>query len=89
MKKTYEKPKIAIEHFTLTQNIAVSCGYKDEDYLGRPTHGEKGECGWDNGIGEVYWTSRDAGCSDSYSEDLVVGEICYNSPAGVATIFAS
>lgn len=88
MKKTYTKPRIAIENFVLTQNIAVSCGYKDEDFLGWPTHGDKEKCGWNNGIGEVYWTAKPA-CSDSYSPDLVVGEVCYNSPAGVATIFAS
>lgn len=88
MKKTYEKPKIAIEHFTLTQNIAVSCGYKDEDYFGWPTHGDKESCGWNSGIGEVYWTGKPA-CSDDYSPDLDIGEVCYNSPAGVATIFAS
>lgn len=88
MKKTYEKPKIAIEHLTLTQNIAVSCGYKDEDYLGWPTHGDKESCGWNNGIGEVYWTETPA-CSGEYSPDFDMGEVCYNSPAGVATIFAS
>ena len=87
MKKTYEKPKIAIEHLTLTQNIAVSCGYKDEDYLGWPTHGDKESCGWNSGIGEVYWTGKPA-CSGEYSPDLDIGEVCYNSPAGVATIFA-
>ena len=89
MKKTYTKPRVAIENFVLTQNIPVSSGYKDEDFLGWPTQGEKGQCGWNNGIGEVFWTSVEAGCSDSYSSDLDIGEVCYNSPAGVATIFAS
>lgn len=88
MKKTYTKPRVAIENFVLTQNIAVSCGYKDEDFLGWPTQGDKESCGWNNGIGEVYWTGKPA-CSGNYSPDLVIGEVCYNSPAGVATIFAS
>lgn len=88
MKKTYTKPRVAIENFVLTQNIAVSCGYKDEDFLGWPTQGDKESCGWNNGIGEVYWTEKPA-CSGNYSPDLVIGEVCYNSPAGVATIFAS
>ena len=88
MKKTYTKPRVAIENFVLTQNIAVSCGYKDEDFLGWPTQGDKESCGWNNGIGEVYWTEQPA-CSGNYSPDLVIGEVCYNSPAGVATIFAS
>lgn len=89
MKKVYTKPRIAIENFVLAQNVAVSCGYRDEDYFGWPTQGEKGQCGWNNGIGEVFWTSVEAGCSDSYNPNLVIEEVCYNSPAGVATIFAS
>lgn len=88
MKKVYKKPRAAIEHFTLTQNIAVSCGYRDEDFLGWPTQADKANCGWNNGIGEVYWTQKPA-CGDNYSPDLPVGEVCYNSPAGTATIFAS
>lgn len=89
MKKTYKKPRIKMEYFTLNQSIATSCGYKDEDYTGRPTHAEKGSCGWDDGFGEVYWTSTEAGCSGEYSEDLVIGEICYNTPNGQPMIFAS
>lgn len=88
MKKVYKKPMIAIEHFTLNQNIAVSCGYKDEDYMGHPTHADKSSCGWDDGFGEIFWTTKGP-CSDSYSPDLEIGEVCYNAPAGVATIFAS
>lgn len=88
MKKTYKKPMINVEHFTLSQNIAMSCGYKDEDYIGKPTHAEQSQCGWDDGFGTIYWTSTPA-CGGEYDENLVIGEVCYNNPNGAATIFAS
>lgn len=88
MKKVYKKPMIAMEYFTLNQNIAVSCGYNDENYFGHPTQADKTNCGWDDGFGEIFWVTVGP-CSDNYSPDLEIGEVCYNAPAGVATIFAS
>lgn len=88
MKKVYKKPTVHFEQFTMSQSIALSCGYKDEDYYGFPTHADKLTCGWNDGSGEVYWTSTPA-CGDSYSPDLVIGEVCYNNPNGQPTIFAS
>lgn len=92
MKKAYEKPRIAVEYFTLTQNIALDCGYND-DYIGRPNQSEKGQCGWipndDYDFGVVYWTSPESKCSGSFPTDLGGLEVCYDAPAGVPTIFAS
>lgn len=88
MKKVYTRPTVSVEYFALSQNIAQSCGYKDELFLGRPTQADKMTCGWDDGSGEVYWTARPA-CGDEYSPDLEIGEVCYNNPNGAATIFAS
>lgn len=89
MKKVYEKPRAAVEYFALTQNIAVSCGYNDEDYYGKPNQADKNSCGWDSGFGPVYWISVDTNCSGSYSPDMTGAEVCYNSPAGLPMIFAS
>ena len=88
MKKTYKKPIANVEFFTLTQNIAQGCGYKDENFIGFPTHADNASCGWNDGSGEIYWTSKPQ-CGDAYSPDLEIGEVCYNNPNGAATIFAS
>ena len=92
MKKVYEKPRATVEYFTLTQNIALDCGYNDS-YIGRPNQSEKGQCGWipnaDYDFGVVYWTSSASKCSGNYSPDLPGLEVCYDAPAGVPTIFAS
>lgn len=88
MKEIYTKPTLNIEYFALSQTIATSCGWSSDKYTGHPTHAEKGDCGWADGFGEVYWTAPPA-CSDVYSEDLKIGEICYNAPNGGTQIFAS
>lgn len=88
MKKLYKKPSVLIEHFILAQNVAASCGYTDDKFLGHPTYSDRENCGWDNGLGEVYWTNTPA-CSGAYDPDLDAGEVCYNTPAGAAMIFAS
>lgn len=89
MKGKYQKPEIHIEYFALSQNIAQSCGYKDENYYGHPNHATKETCGWDDGFGEVYWVSTLSKCSGEYSPDLDTGEVCYNAPNGQPQIFAS
>ena len=89
MKKVYEKPMVRLDYFTLSQSVAVDCGYSDDKYTGFPTHRDKNSCGWNNGItGEVYWTSTPA-CSDAYLELEDVGEVCYNNPDGGKAVFSS
>lgn len=89
MKKVYEKPRAAVEYFSLTQNIAESCGYNDEEYYGKPNQADKGACGWETGFGPIYWTSPGSKCSGNYPENMPGAEVCYNSPAGLPMIFAS
>lgn len=88
MKKAYQKPKISVEKFTLSQTIAQSCGYVSGSSSGFPTHADKNTCGWDDGYGDVYWLSEPA-CKDVVGEEFVTGEVCYNNPNGGITIFAS
>lgn len=88
MKKTYTKPALRLEYFTLTQSIARSCGWRDEDYIGFPTHGDESKCGWNDGFGEVYWVETTT-CGGKYSPDLDFAEVCYNNPNGQPQIFAS
>lgn len=91
MKRVYEKPMVAIEHFTLAQSIAVSCGYTHDKYFGSPAQGDKLNCGWNNGIGEVYWiVGTTSNCTLDTDADAIIGDkVCYNEPAGGAQIFAS
>lgn len=88
MKQKYTKPSLHVEHFALTQNIALSCGWTDEKFIGHPTHAEKATCGWFDGFGDIIWASVPP-CTDEYPTDLVIGEVCYNTPNGQPQIFAS
>lgn len=88
MKKTYQKPRVCIEKFVLSQNVALSCGYTDEEFIGRPEHTEKNSCGWNNGFGRVYWLEKPT-CGFEVDENFDTGEVCYNNPNGGVTIFAS
>lgn len=93
MKRVYEKPRVAIEYFTLAQSIAVSCGYSEDKFFGHPAQGDKSACGWDNGLdlGAVYWVvGTTSNCTVDTAQDAVISDkICYNEPAGGAAIFAS
>lgn len=89
MKKTYQKPKISIERFVLSQTIAQSCGYVSGSSSGKPTHTNKNTCGWDDGYGEVYWLNAENSCKELVGEDFTNGEVCYNNPNGGVSIFAS
>lgn len=88
MKKTYQKPEISVERFTLSQTIAQSCGYVSGGSSGHPTHADKTACGWDDGYGDKYWLSQGV-CDIEVEEDVSVGDYCYNNPNGGITIFAS
>ena len=89
MKKTYTKPALRLEYFTLTQSIARSCGWNDEGFIGFPTHGDETTCGWNDGFGQVYWVAPSACGEVSYPPDFDFAEVCYNSPNGQPQIFAS
>lgn len=88
MKKTYMKPSITMEYFTLNQSIAMSCGWTSDKFYGHPTHGDPSSCAWVDAGGERYWTATPT-CDGEYATDLDVGEGCYNAPSGSQQIFAS
>lgn len=88
MKKAYQKPRISVEKFTLSQTVAQSCGYVSGGSSGFPAHADKHTCGWNDGYGDVYWLESPA-CGEVVGEDFSNGEYCYNNPNGGVSIFAS
>ncbi|MDO4491092.1 MAG: hypothetical protein Q4B85_08505 [Lachnospiraceae bacterium] len=87
MREKYEKPQFVIEHFGMTQTVA-SCNfdYSAENSLGVPNHYNKESCGW--ALGDiVVFTEANTGCEIQTNDDF--GAVCYNTPAGNVTIFAS
>lgn len=88
MKKAYQKPKISVEKFTLSQTIAQSCGYVSGGSSGFPAHADKNTCGWNDGYGDIYWLDKPP-CEIEVDENFDKGEMCYNNPNGGVTIFAS
>lgn len=88
MKKTYQKPEISVERFTLSQTIAQSCGYVSGGSSGHPTHADKTACGWDDDYGDVFWLNSDP-CTTVVDDSFTNGEVCYNNPSGGISIFAS
>lgn len=91
MKAKYEKPRIAIESFTLSQSIAQSCGYNKDSYFGHPTHGDVFTCAWVEADGEKYWTQAATCGADNIVDSSFEGiaEGCYNAPSGSKQLFAS
>lgn len=88
MKKTYMKPSITMEYFTLNQSIATSCGWTSDRFSGKPTHGDIHTCAWMEADGTMVWTATPP-CGGAYREDLEVSDGCYNAPSGSLQVFAS
>ncbi len=58
MKKTYAKPEIAFDDFTLSNTIAASC----ENYNNLPS---LGQCGYRNAFGmNIFYSAGMSGCED-------------------------
>ena len=58
MKKTYAKPEIAFDDFTLSDTIAASC----ENYNSAPS---RGQCGYKNVAGwNIFYSAGMSGCED-------------------------
>lgn len=87
MKKSYVKPELYVENFSLAQSVATACGAAQKPGFGKPTYGDKTTCGWDTG-GPVIWTAENAGCRDKRPENGVFPGVCYNNPNGGASIFS-
>lgn len=94
MKRTYCKPDLHIEYFTLSQSIAAGCGAAHWDELtGGPNHASKSTCGWTDSFGDVYWSTPEA-CGNGgngyvVDEDFEMDGVCYNNPNGGHSIFNS
>lgn len=78
MKKTYSKPEIVFESFSLSQNIAAGCEVKTNTPA-------QSECGIDFG-GYMIFLDEMTGCSDipvtSEGGDGEYNGICYHVPNG-------
>lgn len=96
MKKTYVKPNMNIERFSLLQNIASMCANVPgggTETLGKPTWGSPTNCAWSLPNWSLF-ASGNTKCDiplnvgDSFSTDN--GElICYNSPSSGVVVFGS
>lgn len=83
MKKTYTKPEILFESFTLSTNIAGTCEIKT--YL--PSNNT---CGMEwEGVGIVFMETM-TGCTDvKISEGGNFDGICYHVPTETSNLFNS
>lgn len=89
MKRTYIKPEIRMEHFTLSQSIASCTGVTGGgSTLGKPSHWDKSTCGWDLG-GYIVWTEPNSCPDEQASPDEVIDGVCYNNPSGHVVAFSS
>lgn len=81
MKKTYSKPEIVFESFSLSQNIAAGCEVKTNT----PS---QSECGIDFGGSMLFVDGMNGmnGCKDiavdNVGGDGVYNGICYHVPTG-------
>ena len=90
-KKTYKKPMVKIERFDLTQKVAAGCGDFSNSTLGKPSSGDKINCGWDLG-NMIVWvadTGKGTDCTFPWGENEEFEGHCYNNPNGGLTIFGS
>lgn len=76
MKKTYSKPEIMFEDFTLSVNIASGCDTKVEGH-------SSGSCGYSTG-GVIVFLETVTGCLDGIAlpkeMDGTHNGICYHTP---------
>lgn len=94
MKEIYCKPHLRVERFTLTQNIASSCGGTAPDATwGAPSLADKATCGWQlfpaDGAPIIWLDAAASNCTQTAGASDEINGICYNNPAGIFTIFTS
>lgn len=80
MKKSYTKPIVGFEDFTLSANIATGCGSK----TGLPS---KDQCGLNQGDAILFLTSITA-CNEKIEDDGTVS-FCYHNPSDEQRLFSS
>lgn len=83
MKKTYEKPEVFFENFSLCTNIAAGCELKT-NLQSSNMHG----CGYVFGRGEPMVFTLDIGC-ETTAGDGVYNGICYHIPTEANNLFNS
>ena len=82
MKRTYTKPEIVFEDFTLSTNIAAGCEVKIDTQA-------QGNCGYEFG-GMVLFLNGIAGCSDEIEDDgSRFNGLCYHNPTDLNNLFNS
>ena len=77
MKKSYSKPQIMFEDFSLSTNIAGDCDNK----VGSPS---EDQCGVEYD-GDMIFSTTISGCNVYPAEDL----ICYHNPSESSNLFNS
>ena len=88
MKKTYSKPDIAFESFSLSTSIAGNCEVKTDTKAG-------GECAYPmDGLGNVFLTTIHAcrvvgGTPITDEQSLVFNGFCYHVPTENRNLFNS
>lgn len=83
MKKTYTKPVIFFEDFTLNTNIAGDCEAK----LNTPSNGV---CGYmPEGVTYTIFTNEISGCQRKYADGAYGDGICYHVPMESNNLFNS
>ena len=81
MKKTYVKPEIMFESFTLSVNIAGDCDHDTALHA-------QGACGIDFG-GDIIFLTGISGCWEQYDVDDGTSGICYHVPTDTTKLFNS
>lgn len=76
MKKTYMKPDIYVESFSLTQSIAYGCTAQNLG-LGKPGPVDANSCGWVI-EGQTYFAYGNVEICTAGEAEIV----CYNAPNG-------
>ena len=88
MKRTYSKPDIAFESFSLSTSIAGNCEVKTDTKAG-------GECAYPmDGLGNVFLTTIHAcrvvgGTPITDEQSLVFNGFCYHVPMENSSLFNS
>ena len=85
MKKTYSKPDIAFESFSLSTSIAGNCEIKTDTKA-------DGECGYPiEGVGWIFLMEMIGGCQIKITEDhsMNYNGFCYHVPIESHNLFNS
>ena len=80
MKRTYTKPEILFEDFSLNTSISAGCEYRD-------ANSTEGVCGYPDRDGNMIFVTGVTGCK--YHQPDVDDTLCYHVPNEFNNIFNS